>query len=556
MTATALPANSIGRAAPWRRHGVALGTVAALLIVLFGRDLAAMVATWWTSTTFGHCFFIAPIIAWLVWQRRHELAQLTPVAWWPGLMLVMLGGAGWLGGDAAAVAFARQSGVVLMLAGAVVTLLGPNVARGLAFPLCYAAFLVPFGEWLEAPLQIVTVRLVMPLLALTGIPATSDGVIIHAGRYYFEVAEACSGAKFVIAMVAFGALVANLCFTSWRRRSAFLASAVVVPVLANGIRAFATIWVADRTSVETAAGFDHIVYGWLWFGVVIAIVLAASWRWFDRAADAPAFDPAMLQQPVRRAMPVLGGALLVLGVAATFPLWSAVAARSAAALPNRLMLPEVRGWRRAPLSERAGWEPFYPGADHHLIGRYVDAVGHCVDVGIAVFARQREGGELIAYGTGAEGPGWLRVGDLPPIAGGSAMRIRAPGPVDRVVASWYGIGRHVTSSPLEVKMRTAAARLLGGDQRAVAIHLSVEVPAVGEPNSSIASFLRAEPIDELLATVLKSDAPDALNREGGSDAPSACSRPSLPPRDETDRSRADRSASATRPRRRAVFALR
>ncbi|WP_373458584.1 hypothetical protein [Sphingomonas faeni] len=30
---------------------------------------------WWTSTTFGHCLFIGPVIAWLVWQRRAELAR-------------------------------------------------------------------------------------------------------------------------------------------------------------------------------------------------------------------------------------------------------------------------------------------------------------------------------------------------------------------------------------------------------------------------------------------------------------------------------------------------
>ena len=503
MTAAVVPSRTTRARNAWRRHGLALAGVAVALLVLFRRDVATLVATWWTSTTFGHCFFIAPIIAWLVWQRRSELAQLTPTAWAPGLALVALGGAGWLTGDAASVAFARQLGLVLMLDGAAVTLLGPQVARGLAFPLGYAVFLVPFGEWLEAPLQLVTVRLVMPLLALAGLPATSDGVMIHAGRYYFEVAEACSGAKFVIAMAAFGVLVANVCFLSWRRRLAFLAAAIVVPILANGVRAFATIWVADLTSVETAAGFDHIVYGWVWFGVVMAATLAIGWRWFDRAADAPAFDPAALQRPVRGGLDLLAAALLVLGMAAAAPLWSAVAARAAAPLPDRLDLPDVPSWHRVPLSSRARWEPWYPGADHHLIGRYADAAGHQVDLGIAVFARQREGGELIAYGTGAEGGGgWLRVAELPPIAGGSAMRIRAPGPLDRVVATWYALRGIVTASPAEVKLRTLEARLLGGDQRAVAVHLSVEAQPGRPSEEAITQFLRSMPVERLVEEVL------------------------------------------------------
>jgi exosortase A len=508
MTALVAPME-VGATGGWRRHGRALAAVAAVLLLLFAHDVGGLVSTWWTSTTFGHCFFIAPIVGWLVWQRRTELSVLRPVAWWPGLVLVVAGGAGWLVGDAASVTFARQLGLVLMLQGAVVTVLGPVIARGLAFPLFYAFFLVPFGEWLEAPLQAVTVRLVMPLLALVGVPATSDGVMIHAGRYYFEVAEACSGAKFVIAMAAFGVLVANVCFTSWRRRVWFMAASVVVPILANGVRAFATIWVADLTSVETAAGFDHIVYGWVWFGVVMAATLAIGWRWFDRAPDAPAFDPAAIDHRVVRAMPLMPAALLVLAAAVLAPAWSAATAHAAAPLPERLHLPEVPGWTRVPLSTDAAWQPFYPGADHHLIGRYADQAGHRVDLGIAVFARQREGSELIAYGTGAEGPDpWLRVADLPPIAGGSAMRIRAPGPHDRVVATWYRLGGTVTASPAEVKLRTLATRLTGGDQHAVAIHLSVETGSGPIAADAIEAFLRAQPIDRLVERML-SGAPAA-----------------------------------------------
>ena len=196
----------------WRRHGIALALASVAILLLLRDDVVRLGSIWWTSTTFGHCLFIGPVIAWLVWQRRRELAALTPAAWWPGLALVGLGGAGWLMGDAGSVSFARQFGLVVMLQGAVVTLLGPQVARGLLFPLGYALFLVPFGEELEPPLQAVTVHIVMPLLHLVGVPAESNGVLIHAGRYWFEVAEACSGAKFVIAMLAFGMLVANVCF--------------------------------------------------------------------------------------------------------------------------------------------------------------------------------------------------------------------------------------------------------------------------------------------------------------------------------------------------------
>lgn len=488
------------RLSAWRRQGALLGGVAVLLIALFRHDVLALTTIWWTSTTFGHCLFIPPVLAWLVWQRRAGLAQLKPVAWAPGLLLVALGGFGWLLGDAGGVALARHLGIVLMLQGAVVTLLGPNVARALLFPLCYAVFLVPFGEGLEEPLQTATVAMTMPLLHLFGVPAQVDGVLITIPNGYFEVAEACSGAKFVIAMIAYGALVANVCFVSWRRRAIFMVVAVVVPILANGLRAFGTIYAAYLTSVEQATGMDHIVYGWVFFGVVMAAVIAIGWRWFDRAPDAPVFDPARLQAQPRLRFDALIAAALVLATAAVFPAWSAAIAGRAQVLPSQISLPDVPGWHRTPTSIRAAWSPNYPGADHILFGRYTDASGDSVDLAIAVYGSQREGKELVAFGVGPlrEDDRWLRVADLPDLAGGAVMRITAPGPVERQVVTWYRVGDVLTHRGTVVKLATLQAKLLGGPQRAVAVHVSAEAQPGSDPRAAMARFVAAlGPIDRI-----------------------------------------------------------
>ena len=496
--AFAASATSYGTA--WRRHSAVLGGVALLLLLLFGEDAADLARLWWTSTTFGHCLFIGPVIAWLVWQRRADLAKLRPVAWMPGLAIVAVGGFGWLLGAAAQVALARHLGLVIMLQGSVVTLLGPQVARGVAFPLLYAFFLVPFGESLEGPLQDVTAAMTIKLLHLAGVPAALDGVLITIPNGYFEVAEACSGAKFVIAMAAYGTLVANVCYVAWSRRIAFMAMAMVVPVIANGLRAFGTIYAAHLTSVEAATGFDHIVYGWVFFGLVMAAVLAIGWRWFDRDPDAPWFDAAALGAvPRYRIDPLIAGAL-VLAVATAFPGWSAALDRTATPLPARIALPDVPGWRHAAMSTRAPWSPYYPDADHVLLGRYVAGDGAAVDLAIAVYAGQRDGKELVRFGIGAlrEDDRWVRVAGLPDIAGGSAMRITAPGPVERIVATWYRVGDIVTGSDRRVKIETVRTKFLGGPQRAVAIHLSAEAGTGTDPRLAIERFLHAlGPIDRI-----------------------------------------------------------
>ena len=474
----------------WARHGAALAATAFALLLLFARDTADLARLYWTSTTFGHCLFIAPVIGWLVWLRRAELAELTPMAWAPGLALVAVGGLAWLTGAAAGVALARHLGLVLMLQGAVVTLLGPAIARGLLFPLLYAFFLVPFGEGLEPPLQAVTVAMTLPLLHLAGVPAQVDGVLITIPNGYFEVAEACSGAKFVLAMVAFAVLVANVCYLRWSRRLAFLAVSLVVPVIANGLRAFGTIYAAHLTSVEAATGFDHIVYGWVFFGLVMAAVLAIGWRWFDRDPDGAWIDRAALPRiGWGRTTPWLAAALALL-IAASFASWAQAIAARRDVLPVRVALPAVPGWQRVAMSRTAPWSPHYPGADHYLIGRYSDGRGHDVDLAIAVYAAQAEGAELIGFGIGplAENDRWVKVASEAPIAGGATIRITAPGPVERLVASWYRVGGTLTASPARVKLATLKARLLGGRQAAVALHLSAQGPRARD---GMAAFARA-----------------------------------------------------------------
>ena len=477
----------------WRRHSIVLLIVAALLIALFRHDVSALTTIWWTSTTFGHCLFIAPVVTWLVWQRREGLSQIMPTAWLPGLALVALGGLGWLLGDAGGVALARHLGIVLLLQGAVLTLLGPNVARALLFPLAYSLFLVPFGEGLEQPLQTATVAMTMPLLHLFGVPAQVDGVLITIPGGYFEVAEACSGAKFVIAMIAYGALVANVCFVSWRRRALFMIVAVVVPVLANGLRAFGTIYAAYLTSVERATGFDHIVYGWLFFAAVMAVTLAVGWRWFDRAPDAPVFDPHDLQTLPRWRVDTILAAAFVLATAAAFPAWSAAIAGRAQALPSQIALPDVPGWHRAVPATRAAWAPNYPGADHLLFGRYADDSGDAVDLAIAVYGSQREGKELVAFGVGPlrEDDRWVRVADLPDLDGGSVIRVTAPGPVERQIVTWYRVGDVLTHRGAIVKLETLKAKLFGGPQRAVAVHVSTEIVPGHDPRATMQRFLTA-----------------------------------------------------------------
>lgn len=483
----------------WRGPLVRLALAWVALIAWFGRDWADMAGQWWNSSTYNHILLVPLIVGWLVWQRAGELRRFTPSAWWPALFFV--GGAlfVWLLGAVSGLNLARQLGAVLVLQGAVVTLLGPRVAAGLVFPLAYMVFLVPFGDELVPLLQTITARLTIWLTHLSGIPAEIDGVFIDTPAGLFEVAEACSGVKFLIAMVALGTLIAHVCFRRWKRRLAFMAVAVALPILANGVRAWGTIFVAQSQGVEFAAGFDHIFYGWIFFAVVMALLLGLSWRFFDRAPDEPLVDIRRIEASHRierlSRLQLSGwGALgIVAGLAVLVGAWSVKAAELAAPLPPQIDLPEVPGWQRADYKPQVWWEPRAAGADHRLLGRYVDGQGHQVDVFYALYSAQGEGREAGGFGEGALVPDtrwrWEKAG--PAVADAKTDLLFAGGGVHRLAATFYRTGGLLTGSNSRLKLANMRDRLLMRAEPTAMLILSAEEGGARPASDSVTAFRKS-----------------------------------------------------------------
>jgi exosortase A len=478
----------------WRMPLWALAIVFASILAMLHRDVADMVTIWWTSSTFNHCLLIVPILVWLVRTRAKSLIHIVPQPYWPGLLWSLCGALLWMLGDAAGVGFARQVALIMMLQSAVIAILGAQVARGLIFPLGFAFFLVPFGEDLVPILQTFTAKLSMVMLGWCNIAAHINGVFISTPNGYFEVAEACSGAKFLIAMSAYSVLVAHVCFRSVKRRAVFLAGALITPVLANGVRAFSTIWVAEHYGRNTAIGVDHVVYGWVFFGIVIAAVMAVAWRWFDRSPNDGFVDVALLN-PARGGRIGLRAAALVLVAILAVPMaWSYWTFSQASTRAVTVNLPDVAGWQRADNVAQTPWKPRFDGADAVGIGHYRNAAGQQVDMAIAAFAAQSEGRELVGFGQGAIDPdslwAWSSAG--PEIAGVNAGKARwdrmsAPGPVQREAIIFYRIGSVITGRPTTVKLATLKSRLFGADQSASAFIISAQ----SRPNAPAEAAMRA-----------------------------------------------------------------
>jgi exosortase A len=472
VTIAADPRQFAGRdIAGWKGSLLSLTAAWLTVLLVYGEDVSDMATIAWTVSTYAYCLVALPVIAGLVWQRRDALSRVLPGPWWPGLVLAAGGATVWLLGDAAGVAVARHLGVVLMLQGSAVTLLGRSAGRILLFPLAYAVFLVPFGDFLVQPLQTITARTCIALLDAFAVPFWTDGVLIRIPNGYFEVAEACAGANFVLAMLALATLAAHLAFRTLWQGVAFVTFAVLVSIVANGVRAFATIYVGWWTSAEAAAGFDHIVYGWVFFAVIMAIVIAVVWRSLDLSRDPPNQGSSSKRDaPLAAVAPALAALLLVA------PMWAQLSASRAATLSTPA-LPDVAGWSRGERGTPA-WAPTYAGADAHLVRYYRSGEGQLVHLHLHAFARQEEGRELVGFGQGGRPEDgtwrWTSIGR--PLPNARVERITGNGGVTREVATFYRIAGVTTGSATRVKLETLKARLLGRGTAAAAITVSSTDP--------------------------------------------------------------------------------
>lgn len=268
------------------REAIAVLLVGALAVVaVAAREWGEMLHQWWNIDTYSHILLVPFVIGWLVWLRRDELEAVEPRPWLLGLILVAAGLCLWLTGRVSGINIIAHAGAVGALQGVVVTALGLRASLVLALPIAFGVFLVPVGDEIIAPLQFITAEIAVALTVWSGIPAVVDGIYIDTPIGLFIVAEACSGVKFLVAMVTLAVLVAFTRFESWTRRSAFMLASIIVPIIANGIRAWGTIYIAQSQGTEFAAGFDHIFYGWIFFAIVVALILAAAWRFFEREPE-------------------------------------------------------------------------------------------------------------------------------------------------------------------------------------------------------------------------------------------------------------------------------
>jgi exosortase A len=479
---------------------VALGLSLVFIIFWYWQTAQAMVSIWIRSQTFTHAFLVPVISTWLIWRRRAALADIPLCPSLSVVPFIALAAFAWLLGDLAAVNSVTFLALTSLLVLIVPALLGLRFASAIMFPLCYLFFAVPIGEFFLPQMMAWTADFTVFALRATGIPVYREGLdfVIPSGNW--SVAEACSGVRYLIASVVVGTLYAYLSYRSIKRRVIFVIVSFLVPIVANWMRAYLIVMLGHLSGNRLAVGVDHLIYGWVFFGVVIFLMFVIGARWAEYPSAEEQFADAPVEgTQVRSDSRVWFAAAAVVVLAALPHLWRSAIERGEASQGgplHALTLSAPQGWQvAAPLE--IDWRPAFANPTAELRTEFVRGEQR---VGVFIgFYRHQDYERKLVSSTNAlvksTDDHWrpLAGGTQATSIGGQSLQlrtveIRAASGQRLTVWQWYWVNGWLTSNDYLAKAYEALSRLMGkGDDGAVIILYSPYDQAA-DGNAALAAF--------------------------------------------------------------------
>jgi exosortase A len=474
----------------WRRSLPALVVLLIAVVLLYRHTFWGMAQIWLRSETFTHGLFVLPISLWLIWRSRATLKPLQPRTAPAVLIGVLVVAAVWLLGELVSVNSVTQLSVVALLVLAVFLVLGWRVAVAMLFPLGFLFFAVPLGEFLMPQFMEWTADFTVLALRLTGIPVYREGLQFVIPTGHWSVVEACSGIRYLIASLVVGTLFAYLNYRSTWRRWVFVGVSILVPVVANWLRAYLIVLLGHVSGNKLAAGADHLVYGWAFFGVVMLLMFMIGARWREDDIPAPPVVSPKMEgtAPTTCGSPAFWGMAAAAILVASLPHWwlsQLNHQQNKAAVVLDLPPSFGTGWSRGG-SSLAAVEPDFKNPSAKTAATYTSD-GGLLGVHVSYYRDQDAQRKLVSSQNivvASDDKRWARVDggiETVSMADGAALAVRSielrrvenlgTSP-DQNLLGWqlYWVDGAWTASDFKAKLYGARQRLLGrGDDGAIVL---------------------------------------------------------------------------------------
>jgi exosortase A len=272
------------------RRFVGAAALVAGLALVYWRVFEKLIYDWGHDDNYSHGFLIIPIALYFVWERRERLLSLPLKPSWFGLIVFAGGISVLMAGLLGAELFLTRISLLGVIAGIILFLFGWAHLRALTFPMAFMLLMIPLPaiifNQIAFPLQLLASRAGEAAISAAEIPVLREGNVLVLARTTLEVAEACSGIRSLISLLALGIVFGYFTDSRVRVRTLIALSTIPVAIVSNGARVAGTGILAHHWGPEAAQGFFHEFSGWVVFMVAFALMLALQ-QLIVRLAPAP-----------------------------------------------------------------------------------------------------------------------------------------------------------------------------------------------------------------------------------------------------------------------------
>lgn len=265
---------------------IAFISIVAIVVALYLPVIVPMVKVWASDDNYSHGFLVPIISLYLAYMRKNELQAANVRPCNAGIALVACGLLLLILGWVATEYLTMRSSLVVVIAGLILYLLGWEIFKILLAPMCYLFLMVPIPAVLydaaAFPLKLFVTNVSVLSMKALGIVVWQEGNILMFPNITLEVADACSGLRSIMSLLALGAAYAFVLHTKIRDRVILIVSTLPIAVLTNTLRVVATGVLAQFFGSAAAEGFFHEFAGLFVFAAAVVMFVAlgsALKRW-------------------------------------------------------------------------------------------------------------------------------------------------------------------------------------------------------------------------------------------------------------------------------------
>lgn len=261
-----------------KRYKYQLSCLLLLLAVLYWRVIPPMVQQWYQDENYSHGFIVPFIAGYFLYTRWSELKHARVSPYGAGLAVIIFALCqllvAWLGVEY----FTMRSSLIVLLAGLVLYFFGTGVFRMVSFPIAYLFFMVPIPyiiyDSVAFPLKLFVTKVSVAFLKMVGVVVLREGNIIMFPATTLEVADACSGIRSLISLIALAVAYAFFLRMATWKRCLLIFAAIPIAVITNSLRVIVTGLLAQHWGAKAAEGFFHEFAGLTVFAMAMVMLVS------------------------------------------------------------------------------------------------------------------------------------------------------------------------------------------------------------------------------------------------------------------------------------------